>query len=491
MPQTGPIKVAIIGGGITGLACAHRFVELNQQQPSRTFDVTVFEAGSRWGGVIGTQRIDNYLVEQGADNFLTDKPWGVDLCRRIGLGDRIIATEERYRGSLVIRKGKPVPVPEGFVLMAPSKIGPIIKSPIFSPWGKLRMACEYFLPRRKSDDDESVADFIRRRFGREVLDRLVQPLVGGIYTADPERLSIAVTLPRFVNMERESGSLIRAMRRQARAKAASLQESGARYGLFISFPNGISELLDRLIERLSPHVSLRLNSPVSSLLTSTSMFAEIIPDANVSARFSLTVNNDVAEPFDAVVLTIPSYRAAELIKGFDQQLAQQLSAIEYTSSIVVVSGHRLADIAHPLDAFGLVVPACEKRQVLAISFSSRKFPGRAPDGQILLRTFIGGALQPQLCRLSDAEIEQLTRHELRDLLGVTGEPTFIRIVRYPLAMPQYNVGHKTRVTMIQNQLNAHHGLALAGNAYEGVGIPDCIHSGEQAAERIALQFATI
>ncbi|MDA0834773.1 MAG: protoporphyrinogen oxidase [Planctomycetota bacterium] len=471
MSQAGPKRVAVIGGGITGLACAHRLVELGGE--SSPFEITLFEAGSRWGGAVGTLTLDGYLIEQGADNFLTDKPWGVDLCHRIGLEDRIIATEEKHRGSLVIRDGKPVPVPEGFVLMAPSKIGPILKTPIFSLQGKLRMAYEYFVPPRIEPDDESVAHFIRRRFGHEVLDRLVQPLVGGIYTADPEKLSLAATLPRFVKMEREHGSLIRAMRLQARAKAAAVRntDSGARYGLFVAFPNGMSELIDRLVERISPHATLRLNSPIASLAFS-------------SDKYSLTTSDGTTEEFDAVVLTTPAYRTAELVKPIDEPLATALTSIEYASSVVVVSGHRLQDIRHSLDAFGLVVPACEKRNVLAISFSSRKFPDRSPKGEVLLRTFIGGALQPELVNLSDAELEQLARNELHDLLGVTGEPTCLRVVRYPRGMPQYNVGHQARVSVIFERMNAHPRLALAGNAYQGVGIPDCIHSGEQAAMRI-------
>ncbi|MEX0728772.1 MAG: protoporphyrinogen oxidase [Planctomycetaceae bacterium] len=476
MSQTGSKRVAIVGGGITGLACAHRFVELNRESTQR-FHVTLFEAGTRWGGVVGTHQIDNYLVEQGADNFLTDKPWGVDLCRRIGLGERIIATEEKHRGSLVIRNGKPVSVPEGFVLMAPSKIWPIVKTPIFSPWGKLRMACEYFVRRRTETGDESVAHFIRRRFGGEVLDRLVQPLVGGIYTADPEKLSLAATLPRFVTMEREHGSLIRAMRRQACAKAAASrpEDAGARYGLFVSFPHGMSELIDRLVERITPHATLRLNAPIASLADSE----------KPSGCYALALNDGTTTEFDAVVLTTPAYRAAELVKSIDSQLADDLAAIDYASSVVVVSGHRLQNVCHPLDAFGLVVPACEHRQVLAISFSSRKFPDRAPQGEVLLRTFVGGALQPELVNLNDAEIELLVRRELGDLLGVTGQPTFLRVVRYPRGMPQYHVGHKSRIAAIFERLTAHPGLALAGNAYEGVGIPDCIHSGEQAADKIA------
>ena len=363
-------RVAVVGGGLSGLAAAHRLHELctAAQQP---LDMTLFEAGPRPGGVMGTRDIAGYRVELGADSFITNKPWGVSLCRRLGLEDRLIATDPVYRRSLVLRKGKPLTVPDGFQLLSPVKVGPILRTPLFSPWGKLRMALEYVLPAGGTDADESLANFVRRRFGREALERLVQPLVGGIYTSDPEKLSVRATLDRFLEMERAHGSLIRALRRQAKSgnKGKDESASGARYGLFATLAGGVSELIDCLADRVGRAATIRLETPVES----------ITPSAE-GAGYRLHLAAGSLPEFDAVVLAVPAYRAAELLRGFAPAAADLLAQIEYASTAIVVSGHRLSDVAHPLDAFGLVVPAVERRKILAVSFTSRKFPGRAPDG---------------------------------------------------------------------------------------------------------------
>jgi protoporphyrinogen/coproporphyrinogen III oxidase len=467
-------RVAVVGGGLSGLAAAHRIGELSQSQ-KLAVELSVFEASARTGGVMGTERIGEYLVETGADSFITNKPWAVDLCRRLGIADRLIPTEETYRGALVLRNGKPVPVPEGFQLLSPAKIWPVLTSPLFSWRGKLRMGMEYFLPRRKSEGDESLADFVRRRFGQQALERLVQPLVGGIYTSDPEKLSLKATMPQFVEMEREHRSLIRASRLKSRNKSrretrAEQSASGARYSLFATPQDGISELLGALSERIQANAKICLNSPVQSL------------QRQFDLTWRLRFGDGTNQVFDALVLAIPAYRAAELLNQTDARLGELLGGIEYASTAIVVSGHKLSDIRHPLTAFGLVIPALERRRILAVSFTSRKFPGRAPAGCVQLRTFVGGAMQPELLDRSDEEIIQLVREELRELLGVTGEPDFVRIARWNRAMPQYHLGHLKRVEEIESRIRQYPGLALAGNAYRGVGLPDCIHSGEQAGE---------
>lgn len=466
-------RVAVVGGGLTGLAAAYRLQELCAAA-GRPLELTLCEAGPRAGGVIGTEEIGGYRVELGADSFITNKPWAIDLSRRLGIADRLISTDPRFRRSLVLRKGKPVAVPEGFQLLSPVRVWPVLSSRIFSPWGKLRMGLEYFLPRRRSDEDESLASFVRRRFGREALDRLVQPLVGGIYTSDPEKLSLAATMPRFLEMERTHGSLIRALRAKPPGSVAAEHASGARYGLFVTFAGGISELLSALENRVAPNAALRLNVTVINIARPAG-----------SAGFDLTLQGGARLACDAVLLAIPAHRAAQLLSGLAPAVAGLLEQIEYASSAIVVSGHRLSDVSHPLDAFGLVVPAAERRRILAVSFTSRKFPDRAPPGCVQLRTFVGGALQPELLALSDAELTALVRGELAEILGVRGEADFVRVARYEHAMPQYHVGHLDLVRRIELAAAEIPGLALAGNAYHGVGIPDCIHSAEQAAERLA------
>jgi oxygen-dependent protoporphyrinogen oxidase len=465
------LRIAVVGGGITGLAAAHRLVELQGTQPSQ---VTLFEASPRLGGIIATQQIQGYTLELGPDSFITNKPWGVNLCRRLGLEDQLVPTDAQFRRSFVLRCGRPVPVPEGFQLLAPAEIWPILASPIFSWWGKLRMGCEYFLPARRRAADESLASFVRRRFGQETLERLVQPLVGGIYTSDPEKLSLRATLPRFLQMEQEYGSLIRATRKAAKTSSRNEHAAGARYGLFTTHAGGTGQIVQALASRISATVQVITNAPIT----------QIKPlDAG---GFRLT-QGQLTHEFDRVILTLPTYRIADLVHPFAKGWATALREIEYASTSIVVSGHKLTDIRHPLDAFGLVIPAIEKRRILAVSFTSRKFPDRAPAGCVQLRTFIGGAMQPELFELSDEETKRLVREELRDLLGVGGEPDFEVVARYPRSMPQYHVGHVERVARIRELGLTHPGILLAGSAYDGVGLPDSIHSGELAAEA-AIKF---
>jgi len=485
-------SVAVIGGGISGLAAAHRLIELAAaaQAPIR---VALFEAGPRLGGVIHTERFGDSLVELGADSFITNKPWAIDLCRRVGLEDRLISTDPKYRRAFVLHNGRPAPVPDGFLLMAPAKVWPVVTSRILSPLGKLRMGFDYFIPRRTDVADESVASFVRRRLGREALDRLVQPLVAGIYTSDPERLSLQATLPRFIEMERRHGSLIRAARRDAPDNNDStpgdrnnggIRESGARYGLFVSLQEGLSELVDALSRRITAAGEIHLDARVSSLIRLTG------PEEGFSLSFATDLGASThTTTFDAVIVALPADRAADLVWPIDSALAGALAEIEYASSAIVCTGHSLADIADPLNASGLVVPAVEKRQILSVSFASRKFAGRAPQGHVVLRTFLGGALQPEVLTHTDDELVRIALSELREILGVRGEPRFSAVSRHDRAMPQYYVGHLDRIRRIEQLISSQPRLALAGNAYAGVGIPDCVHSGQLAAERIFSSLA--
>lgn len=476
--QRPPIRVAVVGGGVAGLAAAHRLCALCEEA-RRPLELVLYEASDRLGGVIGPSRRGEWIVEPAADSFITTSPWATDLCRELGLEGELVPTESRYRGSLVLRNGMPVPVPEGFMLLAPAKVSAVLRSPIFSPWGKLRLALEYFVPRRRGGGDESLASFVRRRFGHEALERLVQPLVGGIYTADPEKLSLAATMPRFLEMEREHRSLIAAARRQVAGAKSQTAASGARYGLFLSLRNGMWTLIETLERRLAPMAEIHTGAAVSRI-------AQVEPPSNSGGPvYELFLADGTARQFDAVILATPAHRAAELVASFDADLAALLRGIDYASSAIVVSGHALEDVAHPLNAFGLVIPACERRRIIAVSFASRKFPGRAPAaGKVLLRTFVGGALQADMYEKSDEEILAAVREELRDILGVRGRPEFEIIHRWPRAIAQYHIGHLERIARIEDRVAAHRGLALAGNAFHGVGIPHVIHSGEEAARRV-------
>lgn len=511
LKSEGAKRVAVIGGGLAGLSAAHRLIELAQER-NEAIEVTLFEASSRLGGLVGTEQIGGYLVDTGADSFLTNKPAAVGLCRRLGIEDRLVSTDARYRGALVLREGRPLPIPEGFQLLSPTAVWPVITSPLFSVWGKYRLLSEWFVPSRQRDAqnsthgptatggsnkaaiiDESLSDFVLRRFGREALNRLIQPLVGGIYTADPERLSLAATMPRFLEMERDYGSLIRAslskkMKRGNKGTSSDTtageepidSSSGARYGLFAGLKGGMEDLVSALRAKVESACRVRLNCGIFSISAHDTL--EEVSKTEGSQRYLLKLSDGTEESFTSVVVAASAVRMAVILESLDSRLSSELRKLEYASSAIVVSGHRLSDVRDPLKAFGLVIPHTEGRRIIAVSFSSRKFPDRAPADHVLLRTFVGGAMQPELYEKTDDQIKQIVREELAEVLGVQGEPDFMRVVRYPSAMPQYVVGHLDRVARIQELTKQHTGIALAGIACNGVGVPDAIASGEGAAE---------
>jgi oxygen-dependent protoporphyrinogen oxidase len=465
-------RVVVIGGGITGLTAAYRLTQAARAHGSR-LEVILLEASGRLGGTIATHCQDGLLMEQGPDCFLSAKPWGVRLCEELGLSDALIGTTAEYRQSFIVRAGRLVPVPQGFYLMAPGSWRSLLTTPIFSWRGKLRMALDLVVPRRTASDDESLAQFVTRRLGREALERMAQPMVGGIYTADPQHLSMRATMPQFVEMEQQHGSLIRAMlQKQRSASSTAAGTSGPRYGLFVSFRHGMQTLVETLAAHL-PAGTVRLHTPVRRL----QRLAE-------TQRWLVHLDQQPALEADAVCVSLPAPQAGQLLGEVDDTLASALRAIPYASSAIVNLVCPRAQVSHPLDGMGFVVPAIERRALLACSFSSVKFAGRAPQDQVLLRAFVGGALQQGQLARSDAEIQQAVVHDLRQLLGLTGEPLAMSVTRHLEAMPQYHVGHLERVAHIASCLAHCPGLVVAGNAYHGVGIPDCIHSAETAAQTL-------
>ncbi len=493
-------RVVIIGSGITGLAAAHRLLERTHDSGEQV-DLKILEAGTRVGGIVQTHERDGFLLESGPDSFISEKPAALELARRLGLESRLIETYEHYRRSFIVRRGRLLPVPEGFHLLAPSRFWPFVKSDIFSWSGKARMALDLLLPRRElngSSSDESLAQFVRRRLGTEALERMAQPMVGGIYTADPEQLSLRATMPRFLEMERNHRSLIRALRKQVHSAAirrgstdrssrtvkegSDSYTSGARYTLFLSFDRGMQVLTDKLEQRISSftsQTSIRVNTAVESIT--------LEPEAlggDSSPKWKLETSGNKTFVADAVCLALPAYVSSRLLSKLDPQLAAELAGISYASSATINLAYKREDIPHPLDGFGFVVPFIEKRSLIACTFSSVKFAGRAPQGQALLRAFVGGALQPELFELSEAELLSRVREDLRELLGIERAPLFAEISRWERSMPQYHVGHLDRVKRIEKRVAALTGLVLAGNAYSGLGIPDCIRSGEAAADLI-------
>ncbi len=469
------MKLVVVGGGIAGLAAAQRAVQWCGER-GRPLELTLLEAEDRLGGTIRTERREGFLVECGPDSFLSEKPWALALCRRLGIDDRLVRTDDRFRRTFVAFRGRLHPLPDGFQLLAPTRLRPFLASGLFSWPGKLRMGLDLVLP-RGVDPDESLGSFVRRRLGREALERVAQPLVAGIYTADPEELSLAATMPRFLELERRERSVILAMWRAARrAPEASAGASGARWSLFVTFAEGMEELIHALARRLPPG-AVRLKEPVTGITRD-------------GARWRVGTGGGGLDA-DAVIFAPEAHRVARMVRYLDPGLAHLLEGIPYASSATVTLAFRRAAIAHALDGFGFVVPRVEQRPIIACTFSSVKYPDRAPAGHALLRVFLGGALDERALERDDPTLVAVARQQLVELLGARGEPLFTRVARYPTSMPQYHVGHGARVEAIEQCVRRHPGLALAGGAYRGVGIADCVHSAEQAAERVLESSALV
>lgn len=466
-----PPRVAVIGGGIAGLVAAFHLRELSA---AREFplEVMLLERERTLARALGTIREDGFVMETGADSFISDKPWALDLARRLGLESELIGTQNQFRRVYVVRGGRLLEIPEGFSLLAPTRFWPVLKSPLFSLRGKLRMALEPLVARRRSSGDESLGAFVTRRLGREVLDRVVQPLAGGIYTADPAVLSLQATMPRFAEMEHRHGSLFRALRAsRAAGSAVSGATNAARWGLFVSFRRGMRTLVEALEARLGD--SAGLGTAVAGLTRTTD-----------GRRWQLRTADGSGLAADAVVLATPAFAAGRMLEPFAPELARRLEGIGYTSAATVNLAWRASDCESVPRGFGFVVPSIERRKIIAATFSSLKFAGRAPEGKILMRAFLGGALQDRMTQLDDQAMVDAARDEFRALLGIAAEPILARVRRWEKAMPQYTVGHLARVAEIERELAELPALALAGAAYRGVGVPDCVHSGEQAAEAV-------
>ena len=474
--------VVVIGGGMAGLSAAEALLN-DPPSDAGMRRVTLIEPSGRFGGVVETVRRDGWLVERSADNFLAARPEAVALVERVGLAGELIGVDPRVRRALILHRGRTQPVPAGFRLIAPSHTRSILTTPLLSPLGRLRLLWERFVPKRpEAVADESLEHFAVRRLGREAFEQLVQPLAAGIWTADPARLSMAAACPEFFAMELRDGSLWAGERKRGKAAAGVTQAAGARYGQFLTLASGLDTLPRRLAEQLAAR-GVRFVSATARTVSQR-------PDHGWEVCTHGSQDNAVREAdadqpdtidADAVVVAVPSAAAAGLLRGCDPALASALAAIEYAGSAIVSLGFARDDVAHPLDAAGLVVPRREGRRILAVSFSSQKFPGRAPEGSVLMRTFVGGALDPETAALDDERLLPLVLAELRDVLGVRGTPQFVQIDRWRGAMPQYTVGHADRVAQIRRLVAAHRGLAIAGAAYEGVGIPQVIASGQAAA----------
>lgn len=475
--------IVIVGGGISGLTLAHRLTELRRER-NLALEITLLEASDRLGGVIQTYVRNGFLLEGGPDAFITEKPWAMDLCRRIGLGKDLIDTDPNHRRSFIVRKGRLVPVPQGFYMLAPGRTSTLLKMPLISIAGKLRMALEPWIPVQGSAVDESVASFIRRRFGKEALERLGQPMIGGIYAADLEKLSIQATFPGFVKMESDYGSVLRGIQARMKEQDGVAESSGPRYSLFATLRQGMQSLVDALVARM-PDVRIRINDPVLRITHGPCVLS------GKRACWHLHLNHQEALEADAIILATPAPRAGKLLGTVTPNLSRILSAIPYESVATVNAAFWREDVRHALNGFGFVAPHVEKRRMIGCTFSSIKFSGRAPHGMVLLRAFVGGALDRDILSLNDEALRVIVVDELRELLGISAMPRFTTVSRHQESMPQYHVGHLWHVSEMERALREYSGLYLIGNGYRGVGIPDCVREAELAAERIVQDVVTV
>ena len=460
---------AIIGGGITGLAAA---LQLERQLPSAR--ITLIEASDRLGGVLRTEQTQGYLIEQSADMFSSESGVMLDLCRDMGVEQDLIQTQSAGRRAFVARGDRLHPVPAGFSMMLPNRIDSIVESEILDQDGRIRMLAERWVPPRNEDTDESFQSFAVRRFGQQAFDRLIQPLISGIYSADPEQLSMRAALSRFVDMEREHGSLMQAARSAQSASSSEESSSGARYGMFLAMKDGMQSLVDCMADQMQ-RTEVVLNCAATGL------------HPNESGGWCIKSNTsspEVLEHYDGVVLTTRADVAGKMLQEVDRNLSCQLAEIEYASMAIVVLGVDSRQIPRAPHCFGFVVPEIENRNLVACSFASHKFSGRAPDGKVLVRCFIGGSLHGDRVAFEDRQLIAMARKDLADLIGLEGDPEYQQVVRWQNCMPQYVVGHLERVAEVERGLAAHSSIELAGNSYHGVGIPVCVASGQRAAVRL-------
>lgn len=477
-----PRRVVVVGGGVTGLTVAYRLLSSGKADAPA---VTVLEARSRLGGNIQTERQGGLVIDGGPDSFVATKPQATALCKELGLGDRLIGTTVKNRRVYVPRKGVLHRLPEGLVLTVPTRFLPFATSRLFSLRGKARMALDLLVPKRPSDlGDESIGSFVRRRLGQEALDVLAEPLLGGIYAGDVDKISIRSTFAQLPALERDYGSLIRGALAERRKKDAS-PSSGPPPSPFHSLMGGMGELIDRLVAKIEKAGGvIRTSAPLVALEKPS---AELLA-RDPSARFVLRLSgpDGVVETIvaESVVMCAPANAAAGALSGFDTTLASLLSGIPYLSTATVIFAFPRVDVPHALDAVGVVIPKEERRRILAATFISSKWVGRAPDDVALMRVFVGGFRDPLALRESDEALITLGRQELRSLLGIRQTPLLARVFRYENANAQPHVGHADKVSRIHEAAKAHPGLFFAGAAFDGVGIPDCVRQANEAAAAV-------
>ncbi len=469
--------MAIVGGGISGLATAFGLQE-QAAAAGLSLRCTVLEAGTAWGGKILTHRVGNLIAEGGPDSFLSLKPAGLELCAKLGLTEQLINTNETEKKAFVYSRGRLRELPEGLVVMTPSQIGTLVRSGLLSWVGLMRMSLDVLLPikRPREGEDESLASFFRRRFGREAFERLIEPLMAGIYAGDAEEMSVAATFPRFVELELRYGSVIRGMIAAQRVRSGE-ELPGVQRTMFVSLKNGLADLVTALVDHLTHQgVVLRIGAKVEALRVRSHQLNRWMYDVILNDGLSLSA--------ECLVLATPAYISADLLRPLTPIAGGLLDLVPYTSTATISMSFPTSTVAGRVEGFGLVVPRVEGRDLLAATWTSLKWPHRAPPGQVLIRCYVGGVGREGILELEDRPLIARVRSELAGLCGVTAEPQFVEVNRWMKAMPQYTIGHLDRLKQIEAALSRYGGLVLTGAAYRGVGIPDCIRNGTLAAQHV-------
>jgi oxygen-dependent protoporphyrinogen oxidase len=462
--------VVVVGGGIAGLATARFLAESGGD----AIDVTLIEQSPRLGGKIVTDTVDGFVIEGGPDSCLTQKKEGVELYQAAGLGDELLPISSEHKSVFVLLGGRLRRVPAGFRLAVPTEFLPFVTTTLISPLGKLRMGMDLFIPARREDSDESVADFIRRRLGTEALERLAGPMMCGIYVADPERLSMNATFSMFSDMEQKYGSLTKAML-AARRRAPKPTAGSTPSPVFTSLQRGMQSLVVALEEQLT--CERRIGSAVQAV-------------GRVGDGLQVEVDGDRLDA-DAVVLATPAPAAAAMVAELSGELSQHLAAFRGVSSATISFGYRREDLpdAAMRSGLGYIVPRTEPGAIVACTWSSNKFGRRAPEGHALLRAFIGGDGREAALENDDDTVIAQARAELQQSMGITADPVVTRMYRWTKSNPQYDVGHLERVSACEELATAAHpALFLTGSSYRGIGVPDCIKQAKTTVAAVCRQL---
>ncbi len=453
-------RIVIIGGGISGLAAAY---EVSQaRRGGAAVEEYLVEASPRLGGALRTEQIEGCLVEAGADSFLTEKPEAAQLCAELGLSGELIGSNDSQRKTYILHRGRLEPLPDGLEFFLPARAGSVLGTSLLSWSDKLAAGMEFFRRPSRRDAEESVASFVKRHFSRGLLENIVDPLLNAVYGGDPAQLSARAVLPRMVEMAAKHGSLVRAMRRRAKPR------SSERPPLFTTLRTGLGKLVAAVEAQLGAARILR-GRRVAAL------------EKTAVGRYVLRIEGVDALEADSLILALPAHESARLLRPLDAALADGLNDIPYSSSLIVALGYDSERVGSLPPGFGFLVPQKEATRLRACTFLHQKFPHRAPRGRLLLRCFYGGTRDDAVVALSDVEAERMVLADLYNILGLSVAPLFVKLYRWPRAVAQYTVGHLERVAEIRSRLASHRGLFLAGNAFGGIGVSDCIRSGRAAA----------